>query len=114
MKLVQTKVKTVGKSVLKSLHDFGLGFKEKLMHVSAETFHWLSIVCLHAATAPNLIGLMFGMTDTMPPIDMICVIWTALFLLFIKAVIQNDRLNMVTIGLGFMAQAVALALIFFK
>jgi hypothetical protein len=33
---------------------------------------------------------------------------------FIKAALQKDFLNLVTIGLGFMAQAVMIALIFFK
>jgi hypothetical protein len=111
---MNAKVNKVGKTMLVSFKNFGKDFKEKLTHVSSETVHWLAVLCLHAATAPNLIGLMFGMTDTMPPIDIVAIIWSALLLLFLKAVLQNDRLNMVTIGLGFMAQAVAMALIFFK
>jgi hypothetical protein len=34
--------------------------------------------------------------------------------LFLKAAIQKDMLNIVTIGVGFIAQAVMMALIFFK
>jgi hypothetical protein len=34
--------------------------------------------------------------------------------LFIKAAIQKDMLNIVTIGVGFILQAVLMALIFFK
>jgi hypothetical protein len=33
---------------------------------------------------------------------------------FIKAVIKKDILNIITIGLGFIGQAVLMALIFFK
>jgi hypothetical protein len=57
---------------------------------------------------------MFGITDTMPPIDIILIVWAALALFFMKAIIQKDRLNLITIGVGFMAQAVVMALIFFK
>jgi len=34
--------------------------------------------------------------------------------LFVKATVQKDMLNVVTIGLGFIVQAVMMALIFFK
>ena len=89
-------------------------FKEKITHLSSETIHWMAVLCLHGATAPNLIGVMFGLTDVMPPIDIVLIVWTALALLFIKAIITKDRLNLITIGMGFMAQAVVMALIFFK
>jgi hypothetical protein len=41
-------------------------------------------------------------------------IWTGLLLLFAKAAVQRDLLNIITIGLGFMAQALMMMLIFFK
>jgi hypothetical protein len=40
--------------------------------------------------------------------------WGGLTLLFVKATVQKDMLNVVTIGLGFIVQAVMMALIFFK
>jgi hypothetical protein len=57
---------------------------------------------------------MVGVTDTMPPIEIVLIVWAALSLFFVKAIIQSDRLNLITIGFGFMAQSVAMALIFFK
>ena len=89
-------------------------FKEKIAKLSSETIHWMAVLCLHAATAPNLLGVMFGLTDTMPPIDIVLIVWAGLGLLFMKAIIMKDRLNLITIGVGFMAQAVVMALIFFK
>ena len=89
-------------------------FKEKITKLSSDTIHWMAVLCLHAATAPNLLGLMFGLTDTMPPIDIVLIVWAGLALLFMKAIIMKDRLNLITIGVGFMAQAVVMALIFFK
>lgn len=105
-------------SLLNNLMTFFAGitkdFKEKITKISSDTIHWMSVLCLHAATAPALFGLMFGLTDKPPPIDMVIIIWGALALLFIKAIIKKDRLNLITIGLGFMVQAIVMALIFFK
>jgi hypothetical protein len=47
-------------------------------------------------------------------VDIVLLVWTALVLLFVKAAIQRDLLNLITIGLGFVVQAVLMALIFFK
>jgi hypothetical protein len=101
-------------NVTKSIQNFGKDFAEKITHLSSETIHWMAVLCLHGATAPNLIGVMLGLTDVMPPIDIVLIVWSALALLFMKAIITKDRLNLITIGLGFMAQAVVMALIFFK
>lgn len=105
-------------TLLSRFFDFftGLGkdFRDKITKLSTDTIHWMAVLCLHAATAPNLIGIMFGLTDNTPPIDIVLIVWAGLALLFMKAIIQKDRLNLITIGLGFMAQAVAMALIFFK
>jgi hypothetical protein len=50
----------------------------------------------------------------MPGVDLVLLVWTGLTLLFVKAAVQKDMLNMVTIGIGFILQAVLMALIFFK
>lgn len=100
--------------VLNLLTNLGKDFTEKITHLSSETIHWMAVLCFHSATAPNLLGLMFGLTDTMPPIEFVLIVWAGLALMFMKAIIQKDRLNLITIGLGFMAQAVVMALIFFK
>jgi hypothetical protein len=82
--------------------------------ISVETFGWLGVVVLHSATIPSLLAVMSGLTDTFPPVDLVLLVWTGLFLLFVKAAVQKDMLNLVTIGFGFAVQAVMLALIFFK
>jgi hypothetical protein len=40
--------------------------------------------------------------------------WTGLVLLFARAVVLKDMLNIVTVGVGFIAQAVIMAMILFK
>jgi hypothetical protein len=101
-------------TVLNFFSNLTKDFKEKITKLSSDTIHWMAVLCLHAATAPNLLGVMFGLTDVMPPIDIVLIVWAGLGLLFMKAIIMKDRLNLITIGVGFMAQAVVMALIFFK
>jgi len=105
---------SIKENIMKYFKDIGHDFKEKITHLSAGTIHWMAVLCLLAVTAPNLIGLMLGITDTMPPIEMVLIVWSALGLFFMKAIIQRDSLNLITIGLGFMAQSAVMALIFFK
>ena len=82
--------------------------------ISAETFGWLAAIVLHAATVPSLLAVMAGLTDRLPGVDLVLLVWAGLTLLFIKAAIQKDMLNIITIGLGFIIQATMMALIFFK
>jgi hypothetical protein len=86
----------------------------KFSHISAETFGWLAIIVLHASTVPSLLAVMSGLTDRLPAVDLVLLVWTGLALLFVKAAVQKDMLNVVTIGFGFIIQAVLMALIFFK
>jgi uncharacterized protein with PQ loop repeat len=88
--------------------------KEHAPHISAETAGWVAVVLLHLATIPTMIAILTGLTEKMPPVDMVLFSWLGLFLFFIKATIQKDLLNIVTIGLGFFVQAGLLALIVFK
>ena len=88
--------------------------KEHAPQLSAETAGWVAVVLLHLATIPTMIAVMTGLTEKMPPVDMVLFSWLGLFLFFIKATIQKDLLNIVTIGLGFFVQAALLALIVFK
>lgn len=87
---------------------------EKFTYISSETFGWLANVVLHAATIPSLMAVMAGLTDRLPGVDLVLLVWAGLSLLFIKAAVQKDMLNVVTIGFGFIIQAVLMALIFFK
>jgi hypothetical protein len=41
-------------------------------------------------------------------------LWAGLVLLFLRAVVLKDMLNIITIGVGFMVQAALMALILFK
>lgn len=97
-----------------NLNEFKSFITEKVSHISAETFGWLAAIVLHASTIPSMLAVMSGLTDRLPAVDLVLLVWAGLALMFIKAAVQKDMLNVVTIGIGFIVQAVMLALIFFK
>ena len=96
------------------LKDFKDFVQNKISHISAETFGWLAVIILHASTMPSLLAVMAGLTDRLPAVDLVLLVWGGLSLLFVRAAIQKDMLNVITIGFGFIIQAIMMALIFFK
>ena len=97
-----------------TMEEFKSWATAKVSHISAETFGWLAVIVLHAATIPSLLAVMSGLTDKMPAVDLVLLVWSGLTLLFVKAAVQKDMLNVVTIGFGFIVQSALMALIYFK
>lgn len=97
-----------------NFEQFKSGFLAAVSKISSEAVGWISVLILHAATIPTLLAVMSGLTDRMPPVDIVLMIWAALTLMFIKAAVMKDTLNIITIALGFIVQATLMALIFFK
>mgnify|MGYP003350167574 CR=1 FL=1 len=85
-----------------------------LAKLSGDTLGWLAAIVLHCATVPTLLALMTGLSDRTPSLDIILFMWAGLVLLFMRAVVLKDALNIITIGVGFIAQAVLMAMILFK
>ena len=88
--------------------------EQHLPKVSAETLGWLAVVLIHCATIPTLLALLTGLSDRTPSLDIVLFIWAGLVLLFGRAIVLKDTLNIITIGVGFIAQAVIMAMILFK
>jgi hypothetical protein len=86
----------------------------QMSRVTADMLGWLAVILIHCATVPTLLALLYGLTDHTPSLDIVLFMWTGLMLMFARAVVLRDALNIVTIGLGFMVQAVLLAAILFK
>lgn len=89
-------------------------FKDHFHKISADTLGWLAAIVIHCATLPTLLALITGLSDKTPSLDVILLIWGGLVLLFARAVVLKDMLNIITIGLGFIAQASLMAFILFK
>jgi hypothetical protein len=89
-------------------------FSNHFGQLSADTLGWLAPIVIHCATIPTLLALLTGLSDRTPPIDIVLFMWAGLVLLFGRAVILKDMFNIITIGAGFIVQAVIMALILFK
>jgi hypothetical protein len=96
---------------LQTIRDF---LNNHLHKISADTLGWLAAIVLHCATIPSLLALMTGLSDRVPSLDMVVFLWAGLVMLFLRAIVLKDTLNIITIGLGFMVQAVLMALILFR
>ena len=75
---------------------------------------WMAAILIHCATLPSLLALLTGLSDKTTSLDVVLMMWAGLVLLFTRAVVLKDALNIITIGVGFMGQAVLMALILFK
>ena len=96
------------------LNSLRTWLEQHLPKVSADTLGWLAVVIIHSATIPTLFALLTGLSDNVPNLDIILFVWAGLSLLFARAVVQKDMLNIVTIGAGFIVQSVIMATILFK
>jgi hypothetical protein len=106
-------------SVLKEMavnfvNKLWLEFKSSIRQVSIDGIGWTGLIALHAVTIPSLFGLMTGLTDNTPPIDMVIILWAAMALFYIKAILERNVVSLVIIGLGFIMQSILMALVFFK
>ena len=88
--------------------------RENISHLSAETLGWVGVILIHLATIPTLVAVLTGLTEKLPPVDLILLMWGGLFMFFVRSVIAKDLLNIITIGFGFFVQATLMALIIFK
>ena len=104
--------------MIKNLDELVSGLRtwleQHLPKVSAETLEWLAVILIHSATIPTLVALMAGLSDNVPNLDIVMFMWAGLVLLFFRAVVLRNLLNIITIGLGFITQAVIMAMILFK
>lgn len=91
-----------------------LEFKASIRKVTIDGIGWAALLTLHAVTIPTLIGLMTGLTDKTPPIDMVLILWIGMALFYFKSILEKNIVSIIIIGLGFVAQSVLMALVFFK
>jgi hypothetical protein len=94
--------------------DMLQNLRATVRNVSDETLGWLAVVILHSATIPSLLAYSQGFSNDPLPIDMVLLLWTGLMLLFVRAAVRRDMLNLITIGAGFAVQAGIMALTLFK
>jgi uncharacterized protein with PQ loop repeat len=80
----------------------------------SEVCGYLGMVLIHSATLPPTLKVILGMATTLPPIEMVLLVWTGLFLFLVRAVANNDKLYIISNAVGFFFNTILLALIVFK
>ena len=72
------------------------------------------IMLLHMITIPQMLTVMWMISDDMPSLDIALLAWGGLAALYIQHLIQRNQLLMLVNTTGFFAQAILCALIFFQ
>ena len=72
------------------------------------------MVLIHGATIPTSVSVIRGWSSDLPPLDMVLLIWSGLFLFFIRALARIDLLYLVSNAVGFFLQSVLLAIILYQ
>jgi hypothetical protein len=88
--------------------------ENRVSKISADALGWLAAIVIHCATIPSLLALITGLSSNTPNLDVVLFAWAGLILLFGRAVVLRDSLNIITIGVGFMIQSVLMALVLFR
>lgn len=77
----------------------------------AECGGWVGMALIHGATLPVTLGVILGMSNHLPPLSMVVMVWAGLALFFFRALARFDWLYLVSNGVGFSFQSVLLYLI---
>lgn len=75
---------------------------------------WLGMVLIHGATLPPTLKVILGYATALPPVEMVLLVWSGLFLFLIRAIARNDKLYIISNAVGFFFNSIMLALIVFK
>jgi hypothetical protein len=72
------------------------------------------LLLLHMITIPQLLTVLWMITDDMPSLDIALLAWGGLAALYIQHLIQRNQVLMFVNTAGFFTQAMLCALIFFQ
>jgi hypothetical protein len=111
LKISMKKIYDMTKTWLNNIYQ---EFKNSIRGISIEGINWTALLTLQTVLLPSLLGLMSGLTDDVPPIDIVLILYAAMALLYIKAILEKNVISLIIIGAGFIGQSVLMALIFFK
>ena len=80
----------------------------------SEICGWIGLILIHSASLPVIISLILGYPTELPPITMILLLWSGLFLFLIRSLYQRDKVYIVSNGLGFIFNTILLSFIILK
>jgi|TARA_Y100000310_G_scaffold15713_1_gene15792 hypothetical protein len=77
----------------------------------AELAGWIGMFAIHGATLPMSFSFIFGLSNDLPPLNMVLMVWAGLLLFLIRAIAQKDTLYIVSNSVGFAANSAVMALL---
>ena len=83
-------------------------FKLKIEIGLAELCGWVGMIIIQSATIPVTVRAIFYDSVTLPPIDMVLMMWAGLWLYLIRAIAQGDKLYMISNSIGVFLQTTLL------
>tara|TARA_B100000085_G_C18420349_1_gene462411 strand:+ start:523 stop:789 length:267 start_codon:yes stop_codon:yes gene_type:complete len=72
---------------------------------------WIGMILIHGATIPTTMSVILGYSSELPPLSMVLLVWTGLFLFLLRAIVVKDTLYIVSNAIGFFFNTILLALI---
>ena len=72
---------------------------------------WIGMILIHGATVPTTMSVILGYSSELPPLSMVLLVWTGLFLFLLRAIVVKDTLYIVSNAIGFFFNTILLTLI---
>ena len=72
---------------------------------------WIGMILIHGATVPTTMSVILGYSSELPPLSMVLLVWSGLFLFLLRAVVAKDTLYIVSNTIGFFFNTILLTLI---
>ena len=72
---------------------------------------WIGMILIHGATVPTTMSVILGYSSVLPPLSMVLLVWSGLFLFLLRAIVAKDTLYIVSNSIGFFFNTILLALI---
>ena len=79
-----------------------------------DSLQMIVLLLLHMITIPQLLTVLWMITDNMPSLDIALLAWGGLAALYVQHLIQRNQILMFVNSTGFFTQAILCALIFFQ
>ena len=82
--------------------------------LAGEIGGYAGMVLLQGATLPSIVGCILNpATADLPPLSMVLMVWVGLLLYLIRAIVQRDKLYMISNGIGVVLNFILLNIIVF-
>lgn len=72
---------------------------------------WIGMILIHGATVPTTMSVILGYSSELPPLSMVLLVWSGLFLFLLRAIVAKDTLYIVSNSIGFFFNTILLTLI---